>query len=166
MGGPSSIAFLDGLSIDLLICTLGLKRMVTLSTPYIEGFVGQGVYQSGDATLYTALEVYQGSSLPGFSVLQFRSQIIEGHGVAFAHSLSSWIHDCSFSQLIILTGLDKRYRNDLQLNSSPIRYLASSNVDEALVKVVNGFQIAVMEPVIDSHQLYPVTIPPGAGIYR
>ncbi|KAJ3371046.1 Proteasome assembly chaperone 2 [Kappamyces sp. JEL0680] len=158
------MAFLDGLAIDLIICTLKLQRVATLDSSYIQQLVGVGVFQDDENDVHTAWEAFQGPALAGCTVLQLRSLPIEGHGLALAHALASFIQDCQFKDVIILAGLDKKYRNDRQLNSSPIRYVAVDSVSEALATALKKSDLIPMEAITDSHDLYPVTMPPGAGI--
>jgi predicted ATP-grasp superfamily ATP-dependent carboligase len=60
--------------------------------------------------------VFQSTICPKVTIIQLRSQIIKGLGFEFTIQLSNWIRDTKFSEVLILTGLDKTRRVDVQLS--------------------------------------------------
>lgn len=157
MPSPGSIGFLGSLSADILISTFELKRIGELDAFQLEQLIGTKVYNESDVVVHSALEVYQGPLLPNITVLQVRSTPFVGYAVSFAKSLSSWIVDCDFKNIIMLTGLDKAKRVDSQITSSPLRYFSNFGMKSSLL------DLRELEPTIPSHQLYAVTLPPGSG---
>ena len=119
--------------------------------------LGTKIYFDDDC-IHTAAELYQGESLPGYSVLQIRSQAISGYAVSFAKSVSDWIIECEFKRVILLTGLDKTRRVDSQITGSQLRYHANFKIDEELMQKAKDLDLKALEDPPSSFAL-----PPGTG---
>ena len=167
---------LSSLSIDLLIETLCLARVAEFNLPQLEQLAGTKVYSTAnDANVvHSVLELYSGGdSLAGCYLLQCRSAPISGYSVSFSKDITSWIVKSGFKNVIFLTGLDKRMRNDLQITSTPIRFFSSSshpladpakaNDKHVLVQRAKAVKLKELENVEPCHNLYPVNLPPGSG---
>jgi proteasome assembly chaperone 2 len=158
---PNGIGFLGQLAIDLLIHSFGFHRVGYLESSLIEQIVGSNCFSKEENTLYTAFELYQSPQHQGISILQLRSNCIQGHGVQFAKELNRWIESNRFRNVILLTGLDKTRRNDAQLNSSPLRYYSK---DEMIQRKMNSLDVIELEPFENEGLPYVPLLPPGAGL--
>lgn len=147
----------------MIIKTLAFKRTGYLQTQLIEAIVGTDIYSENEDHVYTALEVYQSLQCPGITIVQSRSLVIQGYGVAFSKQLSEWIQSVEFRSVFLVTGVDNTRRNDQQLNSSPLRYLSLKPIAEWKDKFSQlGWK--EMEPIDGSFAPYPIYIPPGGGL--
>jgi hypothetical protein len=166
---------LSSLSIDLLIETFSLARVAELNLPQLEQLIGTKVYSNVDDgnIVHSAIELYSGDLLDGCYVLQCRSAPIPGYAISFSKEITSWIVECGFKDVILLSGLDKSRRNDLQITSTPIRFVSCcssqlANVgkvieSKTMVQRANTANLKELEVVEPSHNLYPVNLPPGSG---
>jgi predicted ATP-grasp superfamily ATP-dependent carboligase len=111
IAGPNSIAYLGVICLDLLIQTVPFIRTGYLDSHLVEPIVGTSIYNGTDY-LSTTFEVYM---YQGFTVVQLRSNVIKGYSMEFSKQLASWIKQNEFESITIISGLDKRRRNDTQL---------------------------------------------------
>ena len=94
-----------------------LKRVGSIYHPLLEAVCGQNALDLGvDAPMAMAMEVYQ-SVDSKFTVLQFRSRIVDGASVKQVWTaLESWlVNDLKAKQVLILTGVDATRCFDAQL---------------------------------------------------
>lgn len=112
MAGPNSMAYLGVICLDLLIQTVPFIRTAHLDSHLVEPIVGTSIY-NGSNSLNTTFEVY---TYRDFTIMQLRSNVIKGYSIEFSKQLASWIKQNDFESITIISGLDKRRRNDTQLS--------------------------------------------------
>ncbi|GLC38703.1 hypothetical protein PLESTB_000592500 [Pleodorina starrii] len=121
------------LAIDVLVATLRPKSLGAVESVNVLPVVGNDAYDVDPSPqqpqqpgrLATALELF---SVPGRPLvfLQQRAPAALGRQSAFAAELVGWLVEAGAAALVVLSGLDAGLRRDMQLDSSPLRYLASS----------------------------------------
>ncbi|KAJ3314336.1 hypothetical protein HDV04_000702 [Boothiomyces sp. JEL0838] len=153
---PNSVAFLGQLAIDLLIHNFGFTRVGIFNSPFVEPISGSRVYSGDDDQIYTAFELYR-SDHYDFLIAQIRSPVSTGFAIQFAKSFAEWVQKNEM-KLFILTGFDKRRRDDEQLRSNQLYYhstelsLTQYGVNE-IIKELDGSD-------------YASRLPFGAGVSR
>ncbi|KAJ1909141.1 hypothetical protein IWQ60_011338 [Tieghemiomyces parasiticus] len=145
-----SIGNVPQLSCDLIISTLRLDRVGYLTDPNVTPMVGPPAFDHiQPATrngLTTALEVFQ--SVDGrLTVVQQRAPALPHRQRALVDNLARFIADGGFQQVVLLSTVDARLRDDKQLVGSPFRYLPTTHAPEALV---TRLEVALGVPPLES----------------
>lgn len=170
--GINSIGYLGMLVCDLMIYNLKFHRIGYFTCPFIEPISGTNIYNatmSGSSStksgnndtmsgwtngeLYTTFEVYQ---LNDITIFMLRSNVIQGFGLEFTNELCNWIKQFEFKSVTILTGLDKKKRNDDQIQENEdfqFRYYSKS-IELKIKRIETQIQIFP----------YKSTFPPGGGL--
>ncbi|KAL2913824.1 Proteasome assembly chaperone 2 [Polyrhizophydium stewartii] len=170
--GPNGLGFVGQLALDLVIATLKLKRIGFLDSADVEAVVGVDSYGAWDPpAVHTAMEVFQGrvGDGPGaetITVLQIRSRVEKGRGVAFAGALAAWIAASGFSRVLLATAFDGTRRSDAQLNSSPLRFVQTGPANAGAFPRIAELGWREMEPAEGLYTDSPSRIPPGGGLTR
>ncbi|XP_062933065.1 proteasome assembly chaperone 2 isoform X2 [Cynocephalus volans] len=113
-------------------------------------------------------EVY---SLPSRKLvaLQLRSIFIKYKSKSFCEKLLSWVKNTSCARVIVLSSSHSYHRNDLQLRSTPFRYLLTPSMQKSVQNKIKSLNWEEMEkspriPEIDDSELC-IRIP-GGGITK
>ena len=112
-----------------LVVTKNLK-FVQILHPSLIPCCGADPLSIGSPVLTTALQMYIHAESK-LVVLQIRSGLLPGKGGVFLADLLEWSKENKISRLVCLTSSHAHERSDIQLRGSPLRFLASSALDEA-----------------------------------
>ncbi|KAJ3273827.1 Kinesin-like protein kif3b [Terramyces sp. JEL0728] len=144
------------LAIDLLIHNFGFTRVGVFNSPFVEPIVGSRVYSGEDDQIYTSFELYHSDQCE-FLIAQLRSPVTAGFGIQFAKALAEWVQQNEI-KVFIITGFDKKRRDDVQLRSNQLYYHSSE------IKL-SEFGINEIEKELEDSE-YPSRLPFGAGVSR
>merc|ERR1712196_3245 len=111
------------LTADLLICSLSAERVGIMSTHAVAPMVGMGAFKNG--VLSTAIEVFRAPEYQ-ITIVQQRSPLHQGKGDAFVEEMAAGILSAGFTKTFVLSSADASCRNDLQLMSGQLQFLANS----------------------------------------
>ncbi|KAJ3321703.1 hypothetical protein HDV06_003996 [Boothiomyces sp. JEL0866] len=156
MPAPNSVAYLGQLAIDLLIHNYGFTRVGIFNSPFVEPIAGSRVYAGDDDQIYTAFELYH-SDQCDFLIAQIRSPVLTGFAIQFAKSLAEWIRQNEI-KVFILSGFDKRRRDDEQLRSNQLYYHSSA-------VQLSQYGVNEITKELDGSE-YASRLPFGAGVSR
>ncbi|GIL74268.1 hypothetical protein Vretimale_2018 [Volvox reticuliferus] len=120
------------LAVDVLVETLTPQPLGSLESVNLLSVVGNDAFDPDPSVsppqpgrLTTALELFRVPGRP-LAFLQQRAPAMLGRQAAFAAELVGWLVEAGAAGLVLLTGLDAQLRKDRQLDSSQLRFLASS----------------------------------------
>ncbi|KAG2482237.1 hypothetical protein HYH03_018820 [Edaphochlamys debaryana] len=166
-----SYANVGELAVDVLVASLQPASLGPVESVNVLPAVGNDAFDaagpgpraglagpSGGGALCTALELF---GVPGRPLvfLQQRAPAMLGRQAAFAQELVSWLVAAGAAAVVVLTGLDAGLRGDRQLDSSPFRFLASS---DELRAAVSAAAAAPPPPTIPAPWAPPPTADPFA----
>uniref|UniRef100_A0A0P6J9J7 Proteasome assembly chaperone 2 n=1 Tax=Heterocephalus glaber TaxID=10181 RepID=A0A0P6J9J7_HETGA len=166
-----SVGNVGQLAVDLIISTLNMSKIGYFYTDCLVPMVGNNPYATAEENsteLSINAEVY---SLPSRKLvaLQLRSIFIKYKSTSFCEKLLSWVKSSSFAKVIVLSSSHSYQRNDLQLRSTPFRYLLTPCMQKSVENKIKSLNWQEMEktPCIPemSDSDYCVRIP-GGGITR
>ncbi|KAI5661020.1 hypothetical protein M9H77_20343 [Catharanthus roseus] len=123
-----SIGNVGQLATDLLISSLRAERIGYFDDPNVLPCVGNNAYSpSPPGDLALPLEAYESSS-NGLTLIQQRSPVVKGMMVDFAKNLSNFAFENGKKHAIILSSLDFKQWQNIDLSSGlQIYYLSSSS---------------------------------------
>lgn len=125
-----SIGNVGQLAVDLLVSSLGAKRVGYLDDPSLLPCVGNDAYGPvTDGDLSLPLEVYESPS-HALGLIQQRSPVLKGMMVAYARNLANFICSIGKKHVIILSSLDAGRRKKIDASSHlQVYYVSSINSD-------------------------------------
>ncbi|XP_007949865.2 proteasome assembly chaperone 2 [Orycteropus afer afer] len=166
-----SVGNVGQLAIDLIISTLNMFKVGYFYTDCLVPMVGNNPYattEENSTELSINAEVY---SLPSRKLvaLQLRSIFIKYKSKPFCEKLLSWVKSSNCARVIVLSSSHSYHRNDLQLCSTPFRYLLTPSMQKSVQNKINSLNWEEMEksqciPGIEDSELC-VRIP-GGGITK
>ncbi|XP_010975286.1 proteasome assembly chaperone 2 isoform X2 [Camelus dromedarius] len=166
-----SVGNVGQLAIDLIISTLNMCKIGYFYTDCLVPMVGNNPYATAEENsteLSTNAEVY---ALPSRKLvaLQLRSIFIKYKSKPFCEKLLSWVKSSGCAKVVVLSSSHSYHRNDLQLRSTPFRYLLSPSMQTSVQNKMQSLNWEEMEktaciPEIDESELC-VRIP-GGGITK
>ncbi|XP_059562680.1 proteasome assembly chaperone 2 isoform X2 [Myotis daubentonii] len=166
-----SVGNVGQLAIDLIISTLNMCKIGYFYTDCLVPMVGNNPYATSEENsteLSINAEVY---SLPSkkLVVLQLRSIFIKYKSKPFCEKLLSWVKSSNCAKVIVLSSSHSYHRNDLQLRSTPFRYLLTPSLQKSIQNKIKNLNWEEMEksPCIPeiSDSEYCIRIP-GGGITK
>ncbi|XP_072805421.1 proteasome assembly chaperone 2 isoform X2 [Vicugna pacos] len=177
-----SVGNVGQLAIDLIISTLNMCKIGYFYTDCLVPMVGNNPYATAEENsteLSTNAEVY---ALPSRKLvaLQLRSIFIKIFFLCcrwytkykskpFCEKLLSWVKSSGCAKVVVLSSSHSYHRNDLQLRSTPFRYLLTPSMQKSVQNKMQSLNWEEMEkttciPEIDESELC-VRIP-GGGITK
>ncbi|CAK7311257.1 Proteasome assembly chaperone 2 [Vulpes lagopus] len=166
-----SVGNVGQLAIDLIISTLNMRKIGYFYTDCLVPMVGNNPYATAEENsteLCINAEVY---SLPSKKLvaLQLRSIFIKYKSKPFCEKLLSWVKSSNCAKVIVLSSSHSYHRNDLQLRSTPFRYLLTPIVQKSVQNRIQSLNWEEMEkspciPEIDDSE-FCIRIP-GGGITK
>ncbi|KAF7471762.1 Hypothetical predicted protein [Marmota monax] len=166
-----SVGNVGQLAIDLIISTLNMHKIGYFYTDCLVPIVGNNPYateEDNSTELSTNAEVY---SLPSKKLvaLQLRSIFIKYKSKSFCEKLLSWVQSSGCAKVIVLSSTHSYQRNDLQLCSTPFRYLLTPSVQKNVQNKIQSLNWQEMEkspciPQMDDSE-FCVRVP-GGGITK
>lgn len=166
-----SVGNVGQLAIDLIISTLNMSKIGYFYTDCLVPMVGNDPYateEEDSEELSINTEVY---ALPSrkLVVLQLRSIFIKYKSKSFCEKLLAWVKSSSFARIIVLSSSHSCYRNDLQLRSTPFRYLLTPSMQKNIQNKIKSLNWQEMEkapriPEMNDSELC-IRIP-GGGITK
>ncbi|XP_077886601.1 proteasome assembly chaperone 2 isoform X1 [Ictidomys tridecemlineatus] len=166
-----SVGNVGQLAIDLIISTLNMRKIGYFYTDCLVPIVGNNPYateEDNSTELSTNAEVY---SLPSKKLvaLQLRSIFIKYKSKSFCEKLLSWVQSSGCAKVIVLSSTHSYQRNDLQLRSTPFRYLLTPSVQKNVQSKIQSLNWQEMEkspciPQMDDSE-FCVRVP-GGGITK
>ncbi|XP_007517240.1 proteasome assembly chaperone 2 [Erinaceus europaeus] len=129
-----SVGNVGQLAIDLIISTLNMSKIGYFYTDCLVPVVGNNPYATAEENsteLSINTEVY---SLPSKKLvaLQLRSIFIKYKSKSFCEKLLSWVKSSNCAKVIVLSSSHSYHRNDLQLRSTPFRYLVTPSLQNTV----------------------------------
>uniref|UniRef100_A0A8C3X5A7 Proteasome assembly chaperone 2 n=1 Tax=Catagonus wagneri TaxID=51154 RepID=A0A8C3X5A7_9CETA len=166
-----SVGNVGQLAIDLIISTLNMCKIGYFYTDCLVPMVGNNPYATAeeDSTeLSINAEVY---ALPSKKLvaLQLRSIFIKYKSKSFCEKLLSWVKSSDCAKVVVLSSSHSYQRNDLQLRSTPFRYLLTPSIQKSVQNKIQSLNWEEMEkspciPEIDDSE-FCVRVP-GGGITK
>ncbi|XP_049476435.1 proteasome assembly chaperone 2 isoform X1 [Panthera uncia] len=177
-----SVGNVGQLAIDLIISTLNMCKIGYFYTDCLVPMVGNNPYATAEENsteLSINAEVY---SLPSKKLvaLQLRSIFIKTFFLffqrytkykskPFCEKLLSWVKSSNCAKVIVLSSSHSYHRNDLQLRSTPFRYLLTPFLQKTVQNKIKSLNWEEMEkspciPEIDDSE-FCIRIP-GGGITK
>eukprot|EP00198_Chlamydomonas_reinhardtii_P005486 XP_001694822.1 predicted protein [Chlamydomonas reinhardtii] len=145
------------LALDVLVTSLApVTPLGPLESANCLPVVGNDAFDAVDGNttgvLTTALELFSiPGSQPPLVFLQQRAPAALGRQAAFAAELVTWLHAAGAAGVVVLTGLDAQLRRDRQLDSSPLRFLASTEQLRAACAAATALHAATAPPPPDPY---------------
>ncbi|XP_036923517.1 proteasome assembly chaperone 2 isoform X2 [Sturnira hondurensis] len=166
-----SVGNVGQLAIDLIISTLNMSKIGYFYTDCLVPMVGNNPYATSEENsteLSINAEVY---SLPSKKLvaLQLRSIFIKYKSKAFCEKLLSWVKSINCAKVIVLSSSHSYHRNDLQLCSTPFRYLLTPSMQKNVQNKIKSLNWEEMErsPCIpEIHDSEFCIRVPGGGITK
>ncbi|KAG2434423.1 hypothetical protein HYH02_012253 [Chlamydomonas schloesseri] len=122
------------------------------STSNIDGGAISSSRAAGIGVMTTALELFAiPGSQPPLVFLQQRAPAALGRQAAFAEELVTWLRQRGAAGVVVLTGLDAQLRRDRQLDSSPFRFLTSSEHLRSACAAASALHAATAPPPLDPY---------------
>lgn len=126
--------------IDAVVSTFGLTRKAIIQSRHLIPLVMASAWQeqpdaqSTELGLTTAAELYQSSTVPGLSVLQLRSAVVEGHRQALVEELWAWACEEGVVEFVIASSCSSHVKVDQDLAANTnLRYVqVGGNATSAL----------------------------------
>uniref|UniRef100_F7EHY7 Proteasome assembly chaperone 2 n=1 Tax=Macaca mulatta TaxID=9544 RepID=F7EHY7_MACMU len=142
-----SVGNVGQLAMDLIISTLSMSKIGYFYTDCLVPMVGNNPYATaeGNSTeLSINAEVY---SLPSRKLvaLQLRSIFIKYKSKPFCEKLLSWVKSSGYARVIVLSSSHSYQRNDLQLHSTPFRYLLTPSMQRSVQNKIKSLNWQEME---------------------
>jgi len=166
-----SVGNIGQLAMDLIISTLNMCKIGYFYTDCLVPMVGNNPYATAEENsteLSINAEIY---SLPSKKLvaLQLRSIFIKYKSKPFCEKLLSWVKSSNCAKVIVLSSSHSYHRNDLQLRSTPFRYLLTPFVQKSVQTKIMSLNWEEMEkspciPEIDDSE-FCIRIP-GGGITK
>ncbi|XP_008700344.1 proteasome assembly chaperone 2 isoform X1 [Ursus americanus] len=166
-----SVGNVGQLAMDLIISTLNMCKIGYFYTDCLVPMVGNNPYATAEENsteLSINAEIY---SLPSKKLvaLQLRSIFIKYKSKPFCEKLLSWVKSSNCAKVIVLSSSHSYHRNDLQLRSTPFRYLLTPFVQKSVQTKIMSLNWEEMEkspciPEIDDSE-FCIRIP-GGGITK
>ncbi|XP_037364774.1 proteasome assembly chaperone 2 [Talpa occidentalis] len=166
-----SVGNVGQLAIDLIVSTLNMHKIGYFYTDCLVPMVGNNPYATAEENsteLSINAEVY---SLPSkkLMALQLRSIFIKYKSKSFCEKLLSWVKSSNCAKVIVLSSSHSYQRNDLQLRSTPFRYLLTPSIQKGVQNKIKSLNWEEMEkipciPEIDDSE-FCIRIP-GGGITK
>jgi len=166
-----SVGNVGQLAMDLIISTLNMCKIGYFYTDCRVPMVGNNPYATAEENsteLSINAEIY---SLPSKKLvaLQLRSIFIKYKSKPFCEKLLSWVKSSNCAKVIVLSSSHSYHRNDLQLRSTPFRYLLTPFVQKSVQTKIMSLNWEEMEkspciPEIDDSE-FCIRIP-GGGITK
>ncbi|KAM9632750.1 proteasome assembly chaperone 2 [Trichechus inunguis] len=166
-----SVGNVGQLAIDLIISTLNMFKVGYFYTDCLVPMVGNNPYattEENSTELSINTEVY---SLPSRKLvaLQLRSIFIKYKSKSFCEKLLSWVKNSNCARVIVLSSSHSYHRSDLQLRSTPFRYLLTPSMQKSVQNKIKSLNWEEMEksqciPGIEDSE-FCVRIP-GGGITK
>ncbi|KAM6455876.1 proteasome assembly chaperone 2 isoform 2-T2 [Liasis olivaceus] len=165
-----SVGNVGQLAIDLVVSTLHIPKVGYFYTDCLVPMVGNNPYATveEDATeLCINAEVYAATSKE-LVVLQIRSPFIKNKYRPFCQILLSWVKNCEFSKIVLLSSSHAYQRNDQQLHGTALRYLISPAVEKTVRDVLERLSGSELEqistfPGVNDDKIFYI---PGGGITK
>ncbi|XP_061025816.1 proteasome assembly chaperone 2 [Eubalaena glacialis] len=166
-----SVGNVGQLAIDLIISTLNMCKIGYFYTDCLVPMVGNNPYATAEENsteLSINAEVYASPSKK-LVALQLRSIFIKYKSKSFCEKLLSWVKSSNCAKVVVLSSSHSYHRNDLQLRSTPFRYLLTPSVQKSVQNKIQSLNWEEMEkspciPEIDDSE-FCVRIP-GGGITK
>ncbi|XP_055983576.1 proteasome assembly chaperone 2 [Sorex fumeus] len=166
-----SVGNVGQLAIDLIISTLDMCKIGYFYTDCLVPMVGNNPYATAEENsteLSINTEVYL---LPSKKLvaLQLRSIFIKFKSKSFCEKLLSWVKSSDFAKVVVLSSSHSYHCNDLQLGSTPFRYLYTPSIKKNVQNQIKSLNWTEMErspciPEIDDSESC-IRIP-GGGITK
>lgn len=166
-----SVGNVGQLAIDLIISTLNMHKIGYFYTDCLVPMVGNNPYATAEensAELSINAEVY---ALPSKKLvaLQLRSIFIKYKSKSFCEKLLSWVKSSGCAKVVVLSSSHSYHRNDLQLRSTPFRYILTPSMQKSVQNKIQSLNWEEMEktpciPEIDDSE-FCVRVP-GGGITK
>ncbi|KAM5222134.1 proteasome assembly chaperone 2 [Ctenodactylus gundi] len=142
-----SVGNVGQLAMDLIISTLNMSKIGYFYTDCLVPMAGNNPYATSEdnsTELSINTEVY---SLPSkkLAALQLRSVFIKYKSKSFCEKLLSWVAGSGFAQVVVLASSHSYQRDDLQLRSTPFRYLLTPAMQENVQNKINSLNWQEME---------------------
>jgi len=118
-----SVGNVGQLAADLLIASLGLKRVAILDPSCLIPVAGPR--EDGEEGVTTPLEVYGKSGCTVY-VIQQRSPAISAMKEQFAQQLTSFVREAGFKSVLLLTGVDVLARTDRHMGAAIYNFLSTN----------------------------------------
>ncbi|KLO19520.1 hypothetical protein SCHPADRAFT_918582 [Schizopora paradoxa] len=164
-----SVANIAQLAVDLLIASLGLKRIGILDSSYLIPVIGPR--DDGEAGFTTPLELYGKEGLDVVFIQQ-RSPAMKEQKQEFVDLLMTFVRDYKIGALLLLAGVDLSNRSDAQMSSSTykINLKRSPNLESTPLSKVSSlptysFAPAQHSPTKETSSTDAPFIP-GGGLTR
>ncbi|XP_059265132.1 proteasome assembly chaperone 2 [Mustela nigripes] len=166
-----SVGNVGQLAMDLIISTLNMCKIGYFYTDCLVPIVGNNPYATAEENsteLSINAEIY---ALPSKKLvaLQLRSIFIKYKSKPFCEKLLSWVKSSNCAKVIVLSSSHSYHRNDLQLRSTPFRYLLTPYVQKSIQTKITSLNWEEMEkspciPEINDSE-FCIRIP-GGGITK
>ncbi|XP_023580584.1 proteasome assembly chaperone 2 [Trichechus manatus latirostris] len=142
-----SVGNVGQLAIDLIISTLNMFKVGYFYTDCLVPMVGNNPYattEENSTELSINTEVY---SLPSRKLvaLQLRSIFIKYKSKSFCEKLLSWVKNSNCARVIVLSSSHSYHRSDLQLRSTPFRYLLTPSMQKSVQNKIKSLNWEEME---------------------
>lgn len=166
-----SVGNVGQLAIDLIISTLDMSKIGYFYTDCLVPMVGNNPYateEEDSEELSINTEVY---ALPSkkLVVLQLRSIFIKYKSKSFCEKLLAWVKSSCCARIIVLSSSHSYQRNDMQLRSTPFRYLLTPSMQKSVQNKIKSLNWLEMEksPCIPEISDSEICIRiPGGGITK
>jgi len=162
-----SIGNVGQLACDALVSTFGFKKAGYFSPEYFLPLVGYNAFATSlnnKFELTMNSEVFFSKDLK-IVLLQFRSPLIKKLEESFCSNLLTWVKSCEISRVIMLTSCHSYERRDIQINSSPLRFLLSSpSSDDLRSKLEDDLKWKKLEKRTEENE--DEIFLPGAGFAK
>ncbi|XP_034939662.1 proteasome assembly chaperone 2 [Chelonus insularis] len=135
------------LAIDLLICSLEMKRIGHLINSCFIPVLGTDPYNEYSNELCTSCDIYY-EAKKKIVALQIRSPPVKDLK-SFFDELKEFISNQKISQVIILTSSWAHTRTDVQIRSEPMRYVASPAIEKNFESKFQKLNWLKLEPIIN-----------------
>uniref|UniRef100_A0A3Q2LIG7 Proteasome assembly chaperone 2 n=1 Tax=Equus caballus TaxID=9796 RepID=A0A3Q2LIG7_HORSE len=160
-----SVGNVGQLAVDLIISTLNMCKIGYFYTDCLVPMVGNNPYATAEensAELSTNAEVY---SLPSKKLvaLQLRSIFINYKSKPFCEKLLSWVKSSNCAKVIVLSSSHSYHRNDLQLCSTPFKYLWAPSVQKSVQNKSHNWEEMEKSPCIPEINDSEFCIPEGGN---
>ncbi|XP_058791616.1 proteasome assembly chaperone 2 isoform X2 [Phymastichus coffea] len=139
-----SVGNVGQLSVDLLISTLGLRRIGRIFDTSFIPLVGADPYDENSEDICTSIDLYA-SDEKKLVALQIRSPLVNKPS-NFFYEILNFVTDHKISKVIILTSSYGHEKRDEQIRTVPFRYLANEKVTAEYDKKFEELSWVALEP--------------------
>lgn len=153
--GCGSLAHLGELCVDALVTNFGLERAAIVQSRHLLPMVSASAWQApgagGLSAITCAAEVYQSAQVPNLTVLQLRSEVLEGRRNALSEELWAWAREQGVAEVIIVSSCSSHVKVDADFGvQTQLRYVQIGGDGEApLGDVIVPLGHALREEDID-----------------